>query len=94
MTRRRKYLQGSKIQGWFAPDITGDKARGIGNWSVEQVAAYLKAGHNQVSAATGPMGEAVSLSTSHRKESDLNAIAVYLKVGSRQAGRGKAVAGG
>ena len=73
------YLQGSKIQGWFAPDITGDKARGIGNWSVEEIAAYLRAGHTQNSAATGPMAEAVSLSTSHWKDSDLNAIAVYLK---------------
>ena len=74
-----QYLQGSKIQGWFAPDITGDKARGIANWSVAEIAAYLKAGHNQVSAATGPMADAVSLSTSHWKDSDLNAIAVYLK---------------
>ena len=74
-----QYLQGSKIQGWFAPDITGDKTRGIGNWSVEEIAAYLRAGHTQNSAATGPMAEAVSLSTSHWKDSDLNAIAVYLK---------------
>jgi mono/diheme cytochrome c family protein len=74
-----RYLQGSKIQGWFAPDITGDKARGIGNWSVEEIAAYLKTGHTQNSAATGPMAEAVSLSTSHWKDSDLSAIAVYLK---------------
>jgi mono/diheme cytochrome c family protein len=74
-----QYLQGSKIQGWFAPDITGDKARGIGNWSVAEIAAYLKAGHNQVAAATGPMADAVSLSTSQWKDSDLNSIAVYLK---------------
>jgi len=74
-----QYLQGSKLQGWFAPDITGGMARGIGNWSVEEIAEYLKAGHNQVSAATGPMGEAVSLSTSHMKDADLKAIAVYLK---------------
>jgi mono/diheme cytochrome c family protein len=74
-----QYLHGSKVQGWFAPDITGDKARGIGNWSVEQIAAYLKAGHNQVAAATGPMADAVSLSTAHWQDSDLNAIAVYLK---------------
>jgi mono/diheme cytochrome c family protein len=74
-----QYLQGSKIQGWFAPDITGDKARGIGNWSVAEIAAYLKGGHNQVAAATGPMADAVSLSTSQWKDSDLNSIAVYLK---------------
>jgi mono/diheme cytochrome c family protein len=74
-----QYLQGSKIQGWFAPDITNDKTRGIGNWSVQDITAYLKAGHNLASAATGPMAEAVSLSTSHWKDGDLNATAVYLK---------------
>jgi mono/diheme cytochrome c family protein len=77
--RLSQYLQGSDVQGWFAPDITGSKAHGIGNWSVEEVAGYLKAGHNQDSAATGPMGEAVSLSTSRMKDADLTAIAVYLK---------------
>jgi mono/diheme cytochrome c family protein len=74
-----RYLEGSKIQGWFAPDITSDRARGIGNWSVEEIAAYLKAGHNQSSAATGPMADAVSLSTSQFEDGDLHAIAVYLK---------------
>ena len=74
-----QYLQGSKIQRWFAPDITGDKTRGIGNWSAEEIAEYLKAGHNQVAAATGPMADAVSLSTSQFKDGDLRAIAVYLK---------------
>ena len=77
--KRSRYLEGSNVQGWFAPDITGSKAHGIGNWSVEEITGYLKAGHNQVSAATGPMAEAVSLSTSQMKDADLAAIAVYLK---------------
>jgi len=74
-----EYLQGSYLQGWFAPDITDDKARGIGNWSVEEAVAYLKTGHNRISAATGPMAEAISLSTSHMTDADLAAIAGYLK---------------
>jgi mono/diheme cytochrome c family protein len=74
-----EYLRGSYLQGWFAPDITDDKTHGIGNWSLEEAVAYLKTGHNRVSAATGPMAEAVSLSTSHMTDADLTAIAGYLK---------------
>ena len=41
--------------------------------------AYLKTGHNRISAATGPMAEEVTLSSSHMTDSDLHAIATYLK---------------
>jgi mono/diheme cytochrome c family protein len=73
------YLQGSRLQGWFAPDITDDSLRGVGDWSVDDLTAYLKTGHNRVSAATGPMAEAVSLSSSQMRDADLQAIAIYLK---------------
>jgi mono/diheme cytochrome c family protein len=74
-----EYLRGSSLQGWFAPDITGDDRTGLGRWSSDDVVAYLKTGHNRVTAATGPMAEEVSLSTSHMNDSDLTAIATYLK---------------
>ena len=77
--KTNEYLRGSYLQGWSAPDITNDKARGIGSWSVEDAVAYLKNGHNRITAATGPMAEAVSLSTSHMKDADLVAIVTYLK---------------
>jgi mono/diheme cytochrome c family protein len=73
------YLQGSYLQGWSAPDITNDKRTGLGNWSAEDIASYLKTGHNAIRAATGPMAEAVSLSTSHMTDADTGAIATYLK---------------
>jgi mono/diheme cytochrome c family protein len=72
-------LRGYALQGWFAPDITNDLRRGVGSWSVEEIAAYLKTGHNSTSAATGLMAEMVNLSTSHLTDADLKAIAVYLK---------------
>jgi mono/diheme cytochrome c family protein len=72
-------LHGYALQGWFAPDITNDRRRGIGSWSVEEITAYLKTGHNATSAATGLMAEMVNLSTSHLTDDDLKAIAVYLK---------------
>jgi mono/diheme cytochrome c family protein len=74
-----KRLQGYALQGWFAPDITNDARRGLGAWSVGDIVAYLKTGHNRTSAATGLMAETFNLSTSHMIEADLKAIAVYLK---------------
>jgi mono/diheme cytochrome c family protein len=74
-----QYMRGSYLQGWSAPDITNDKRLGLGGWSKEDLVSYLKSGHNRVTAATGPMGEVVTLSTTHMTDPDLNAIATYLK---------------
>jgi mono/diheme cytochrome c family protein len=74
-----QYLQGAPLQGWSAPDITNDARTGLGGWSTEEVAAYLKTGHNRVTAATGPMAEAVDQSTSKMTDDDVKAIATYLK---------------
>jgi mono/diheme cytochrome c family protein len=77
--RTDQYLRGGFLQGWSAPDITGDSRVGVGAWSMEDLVAYLKTGHNRVSAATGPMAEVVTLSTEQMTNADLNAIAAYLK---------------
>jgi mono/diheme cytochrome c family protein len=74
-----QYLEGAYLQGWSAPDITNDAHLGLGKWSKEDLVSYLKSGHNRVTAATGPMGEVVTLSTAHMKDPDLAAIATYLK---------------
>jgi len=71
-------LQGYALQGWFAPDITTDRRRGIGAWSADVLTAYLKSGHNRFSAATGPMADEVSHSSSKMTEADLHAVATYL----------------
>jgi mono/diheme cytochrome c family protein len=72
-------FRGSYLQGWFAPDITGDRKQGLGQWSEADIRSYLKTGHNQMTAATGPMAEEVADSTSHYCDSDLDAMASYLK---------------
>ena len=72
-------LKGYALQGWFAPDITNNKWRGIGSWSVEDIVTYLKTGHNRFSAASGPMAEAIMDSTSKFTDDDLKAIATYLQ---------------
>jgi mono/diheme cytochrome c family protein len=73
------YLRGATLQGWFAPDITNDARTGLGRWSAEDVVAYLKGGHNRTTGASGPMAEEIVHSSSQMTESDLKAIATYLK---------------
>jgi mono/diheme cytochrome c family protein len=72
-------LQGYSLQGWFAPNITNDKYRGLGSWSAEQIVAYLKTGHNATTAASGPMAEEIANSSSQMTDADLRAVAAYLK---------------
>jgi mono/diheme cytochrome c family protein len=74
-----QYLRGSYLQGWSAPNIRNDKRLGLGAWSKGDLVAYLKSGHNRITAATGPMGEVVTLSTAYMTDTDLSAIATYLK---------------
>ena len=87
-----KRLRGYALQGWFAPDITDDPRRGLGGWSVGDIVAYLKTGHNWSSAASGPMSETLNLSTSKMSDADLKAIAVYLKDQKTAGGGNKTAA--
>jgi mono/diheme cytochrome c family protein len=77
--RADQYLQGANLQGWSAPDITNNRRTGLGGWAVEDISLYLKTGHNRLTAATGPMAEAVELSTSMLSAADTMSIAAYLK---------------
>jgi mono/diheme cytochrome c family protein len=74
-----QYLRGANLQSWFAPDITNDDVSGLGRWSVEDITTYLRSGHNKTTAATGPMAEEIDHSSSQMTDSDLTAIATYLK---------------
>jgi mono/diheme cytochrome c family protein len=74
-----QFLQGYSIQGWFAPNITGDDRVGIGSWSIEDIVSYLKTGVNAHSIASGPMADEVADSSSHMTVTDLRAIADFLK---------------
>jgi mono/diheme cytochrome c family protein len=72
------YLQGGRLQGWYAPNITADPRKGIGSWSVNDIVRYLKTGANGDALASDGMGEEVVHSSSHMSTDDLKAIAVYL----------------
>ncbi|MGH6683392.1 MAG: c-type cytochrome [Pseudolabrys sp.] len=77
--KNSEYLQGSPLQGWVTPNITNDNVAGLGTWSAGDIVSYMRTGHNRITAATGPMTEEVENSSSKMTDSDLKAIATYLK---------------
>ncbi|KWV56333.1 alcohol dehydrogenase [Bradyrhizobium macuxiense] len=82
--RSDRYLEGNQIDNWTAPNITNDMDAGLGKWSVDDIAQYLKTGQTGLSIASGPMKDVIENSTSKMRDSDLRAMAVYLK--ERRAG--------
>ncbi|MCB8875709.1 c-type cytochrome [Acidisoma silvae] len=74
-----KFLQGTDLAGWWAPDLTSNKRIGLGSWSEDDIVDFLKTGANDRMVAAGPMAEAVHNSTQHLTVPDLHAMAVYLK---------------
>ncbi|NHN88756.1 cytochrome c [Acetobacter conturbans] len=78
--KQDRYLGGGSLGGWYAPNITSSKTAGIGDWSEDDLVAYLKTGQVPGRAqAAGPMGEAVEHSTSKLTDTDLHALAGYLR---------------
>lgn len=75
-----KAFSGGDLGSWVAFNITQDKNAGIGNWSQEELVTYLKTGFVAgKSSASGAMGEAIEHSLQHLSDSDLNAIATYIR---------------
>jgi fructose 5-dehydrogenase cytochrome subunit len=73
-------LSGAPVGPWYAPNITSDPTSGIGSWSKDDLAAYLRTGHlSGMAQAAGSMGEAVEHSFQHLTAPDLDAIATYVK---------------
>ncbi len=72
-------LRGGQLQGWFVPNISNDSHNGLGSWSADEIAEYLKTGRNAKSGASALMSEVVTHSTAKMSDDDLHAIATYLK---------------
>ena len=71
---------GGPVDAWYAPNVTPDKASGIGNWSQKDLVQFLRTGAVEGKAyAAGSMGEAVERSFQHLTEADLAAIATYVR---------------
>jgi mono/diheme cytochrome c family protein len=77
--KTKERLQGGYGEHWYATSLTNDVRDGLGDWSVEDIARYLRSGQNAKAAATGPMAEVIENSTQHLSDADLRAIATYLK---------------
>jgi alcohol dehydrogenase (quinone), cytochrome c subunit len=75
------YLAGGPvIGGWVAVNLRGNSADGLGSWSKDDIVATLKTARNAERAVIGKeMGEVVVHSTQHLTDTDLQAIASYLK---------------
>ena len=77
---KSKEFAGAVIDGWFALDLSEDISTGLGSWSIDNIATYLKTGTLKgKTTAIGPMAEVVHNSLQYLSDSDLRAIAEYLK---------------
>ncbi len=71
---------GHELGGWTAFNITSDPVAGIGDWSEDELLAYLRTGHvNGKAQAGGPMAAIIENSTAPLSEGDLKALAAYLR---------------
>ncbi len=73
------YLQGAELDAWYAPDLRSDARTGLGGWSEDDIATFLKTGHNGKGTAFGSMLDVVNNSTPYLSDGDVHAIAAYLK---------------
>lgn len=74
-----QFLSGGVVDGYLANNLRGDARDGLGNWSEQDIAVFLKTGRNSHSAAFGGMADVVANSTQHMTDEDLTAMAKYLK---------------
>ena len=73
------YLTGGINDNWFAPNLTSDPGSGLGRWSQDDIAAFLRDGHGARATAFGAMAPVIGDSTQYLSNADLHAIAVFLK---------------
>lgn len=73
------YLAGAVIEGYFAPSLRSGGKGTLAEWSVADLAEFLRTGTNARGAAFGSMSEVIAHSTQHMKPDDAVATARYLK---------------
>jgi mono/diheme cytochrome c family protein len=71
-------MEESTVRPWSSANLT-PAPTGLGAWSLDAIAEYLKTGHSARAAAFGPMSEVIGNSTRHLNDEDIHAMAVYLK---------------
>jgi mono/diheme cytochrome c family protein len=75
------YLAGTELNGWNVPSLRagGKDTKGITSWSQKDIVQYLQTGRNQHASVGGEMTSVIQHSSGYMTDSDLNAIAAYLK---------------
>jgi mono/diheme cytochrome c family protein len=73
------FLTGATLDHWYAADLSGNRAAGLGRLSEQDIVTTLRTGHTEKSAVFGSMVDVITVSTQHLTDADLAAIAVYLK---------------
>ena len=75
-----KAFAGGSLGDWYAPNITSHPISGIGGWTDDELAQYLKTGRVEGKGqAGGGMAEAVTNSLSKLRDEDISAIVTYLR---------------
>ncbi|MEQ9109046.1 MAG: cytochrome c [Rhodospirillaceae bacterium] len=72
------YLAGAFLDNWYASDLTQSNRAGLGRWTKEDIATYMKTGRNMHSTAFGTMDEVIINSTQYLSDEDLDGMATYL----------------
>ena len=67
------------MQNWYAPSLSDPHEAGVAGWQTQQIVDLLKNGITHGASVLGPMAEVVSGSTQHLSDTDLRAMAAYLK---------------
>ncbi|HGF4014343.1 c-type cytochrome [Burkholderia cenocepacia] len=74
-----RFLSGGVINGYLAKNLRSDRHDGLGGWCVADIVDFLKTGSTHRTAAFGDMKDVIERSTQRMTDSDLVAIASYLK---------------
>lgn len=72
-------------QNWYAPSLTDPGEAGVQDWPAEAIVALFRGGRSGMAQVTGPMAEVVQHSTQYWSDTDLRAMAAYLKQLPRMA---------
>ncbi len=67
------------VQNWYAPSLVSLKEASVASWPLDDIKALFKTGRSPQASVNGPMAEVVLKSTQHFNDTDLTAMAVYLK---------------
>jgi mono/diheme cytochrome c family protein len=67
------------VVNWYAPDLTREAESGLASTPLPEIVRLLRTGGSATAQTNGPMGEVVQHSLQHLKETDLQAMAVYLQ---------------